>query len=246
MPSDHLLAIPVYNEAPYVEGVLAEARHYSRNILVVDDGSTDDTPRILRRQGDIHLITHPENRGYGQSLADAFAFARNRGFGWLITMDCDEQHEAASIPRFLEVAATDAHDVVSGTRYPEGRYDDPEAPSDRRRINRRITEMLRQRLGLDITDAFCGFKAYRVAALKSIRVTVPGYAMPMQWWVQVARAGLRVVELPVPLIYKDPERHFGGLLDDPDARLAHYLSVFEAELNHPQIAPQPAPCRCCE
>ncbi len=244
MPDNHLLAIPVYNEERYVERVLDEARRYSRHILVIDDGSTDATPDLLMRQGDLHLITHPENRGYGLSLADAFAFTRRRGFDWLITMDCDEQHEASSIPRFLEVAAAGEADVVSGTRYPGGRYDDPDAPSDRRRINRQITEMLRERLGLDITDAFCGFKAYRCSGLETIRVTVPGYAMPLQWWVQVARAGLRVVEVPIRLIYKDPERHFGGLLDDPQARLSHYLSVFEAEMRRPE--PQPVPCRCCD
>jgi hypothetical protein len=72
--------------------------------------------------------------------------------------------------------------------------------------------------------------------LSSINITVPGYAMPMQFWVQVARAGLRVWELPVRLIYNDPTRHFGGLLDDPGARLQHYLEVFERELD----------ASCCE
>jgi len=224
----HLLAIPVFNEEKHVLGVLSEAGRFADHILVVDDGSTDATPALLRRPG-LHVITHSENRGYGKSLADAFAFAVHKGYDWLITMDCDEQHEPSQIPRFLSAAARDDADIISGTRYPRGREADSSAPADRRRINRIITAMLNQRLALNITDAFCGFKAYRVAGLSCLHITIPGYAMPMQMWVQVARAGLRVRELPVRLIYNDPNRHFGGMLDDADVRLRHYMDVFEAE-----------------
>ncbi len=230
MPENHLLAIPVFNEERYVRRVIEEAGRYSGHILVVDDGSTDRTPELLREFEAIHLITHPENRGYGKSLADAFTFAQRHGYEWVITMDCDEQHEASYIPKFLDAMALDDADVVSGTRYPSGFDVDVSVPADRRKINRRITAMLNRRLGLDLTDAFCGFKAYRVAALRFLHITVPGYAVPMQFWVQAVRAGLRVRELPVRLIYKDPTRHFGGLLDDPEARLKHYLEAFESEL----------------
>lgn len=231
MPQNCLVAIPVFNEERYLRRVLASVRRYARHILVIDDGSTDATPEILRGEPGIEVISHPENRGYGKSLADAFCFARRRGFDWLITMDCDEQHEADQIPLFLSAAADDDADIFSGTRYPAGTAGNSNAPADRRRINHRITEFLNQRLGLQITDAFCGFKAYRVSALAEIRITVPGYAMPMQFWVQAARAGLRVREIPVRLIYNDPTRHFGGILDDPEVRLAHYLDVFRSELS---------------
>ncbi len=250
MPDDYLLAIPVFNEQRYLDRVLSEVRRYSRSILVVDDGSTDRSGDILRKQEGIHLITHPENRGYGQSLASAFEFAQRHEYGWLITMDCDEQHEPSCIPRFLAAAGHDDADVVSGTRYPDGYDVDGVAPADRRDINRRITDMINRRLGLGITDAFCGFKAYRVSTLRHFRITVPGYAMPMQFWVQLARAGLRVKELPVRLIYHDASRYFGGVLDDPRARFEHYVAVFEAELQAEVEGPLPRrsgssciPCR---
>jgi len=248
MPVRNLVAIPVFNEESYVEGVLAEVRRFCRDILVIDDGSTDGTPELLSKQPDIRLITHLENRGYGKSLADAFAYARQEGYDWVVTMDCDEQHEPSCIPRFLEEARRTQADVISGTRYPGGHMPDPSVPADRRRINREITELINGRLGLGITDAFCGFKAYKVSSLHYFSITVPGYAMPMQFWVQLARADLHVRELPVRLIYNDPTRHFGGLLDDPAARRRHYLAVFEAELARPQpettvYGARPAPCR---
>ncbi len=248
MPERNLVAIPVFNEESHVEGVLAEVRRFCSDILVIDDGSTDDTPGLLAKQRDIHLITHLQNRGYGKSLADAFAYARREGYDWVVTMDCDEQHEPSCIPRFLEEARRTQTDVISGTRYPGGHLPDPSVPEDRRRINREITELINRRLELGITDAFCGFKAYKVSSLHHFSITVPGYAMPMQFWVQLARAGLSVRELPVRLIYNDPTRHFGGLLDDPAVRRRHYLEIFEAELARSQAEATehsacPAPCR---
>ncbi|MFQ5414175.1 MAG: glycosyltransferase family 2 protein [Phycisphaerae bacterium] len=251
MPERCLLAIPVFNEARHLDRVLDSARRYAGDILVIDDGSTDRTPALLARRDDVEVRTHAENRGYGHSVRCAFSHALRYGYDWLITMDSDEQHEAASIPRFLETARRDHPDVISGTRYPNGHAAGGPAPADRRAINRRITALINQRLGLGITDAFCGFKAYRVAALQALRITVPGYAMPMEFWVQAAAARLRIVELAVPLIYNDPTRHFGGWLDDPAARMAHYREVFDTALAavtdtaeaHPRHAPTCLPCR---
>lgn len=242
MGVSHLIAIPVFNEVRYVPSVLAEVRRYTNNVLVIDDGSTDGTAHLLRdlqrdaeARGDhwLTVITHSRNLGYGRSVADAFDFAVRQSVegscDWLITMDCDEQHEPARIPDFLAAAEEDDADIISGTRYPRGWDAEEVAPWDRREINRRITLMIHERLGLPLTDAFCGFKAHRVSALRQLCITESGYAMPMQFWVQVARMGMRVRELPVELIYNDPTRHFGGLLDDPAVRLNHYIEVFEAE-----------------
>ncbi|KPK75006.1 MAG: hypothetical protein AMJ79_12680, partial [Phycisphaerae bacterium SM23_30] len=92
-----LLFIPIYNEQCHIDAVLDEAGRYIDDILVIDDGSTDGSKGILTRRGNIFLITHGRNRGYGQVLRDAFAFAQDQDYDWLITMDCDFQHEPAWI-----------------------------------------------------------------------------------------------------------------------------------------------------
>jgi dolichol-phosphate mannosyltransferase len=226
----YLLAIPVYNEARTLQAVLRKVRHYAPDILLIDDGSTDDTPRLLAAEHDLTVIRHVDNRGYGQSLIDAFRYAVTRGYDWLITMDCDEQHEPDRIPGFLAAAAQDDADIISGSRYLHPIAGNSRPPTDRRAINQEVTDLINELLGLNITDAFCGFKAYRVSALARMNITVPGYGIPLQFWVQAARLGLRVREIPVRLIYNDPSRHFGGMLDDPDKRLLYYYDVLIHEL----------------
>jgi dolichol-phosphate mannosyltransferase len=223
-----LTAIPVYNEERHVESVLSEVRRYSAEILVVNDGSKDRTGELLAGQPDIHVITHAQNRGYGAALQSAFAFAAEEGVDVLVTMDCDGQHEPGRIPVLLE-AIHDA-DIVSGSRYLRDFRQNNSAPEDRARINHLITTELNALLGLDITDAFCGFKAYRGEALRALHITETGWGMPLQLWVQAARAGLRVKEVGVPRVYLDPNRAFGGVLNDADERLAYYHRVICDEL----------------
>jgi dolichol-phosphate mannosyltransferase len=230
-----LTAIPVYNEARHLESVLAEVRRYSPNILVVNDGSTDGTAELLARQHDLTVLAHPHNRGYGAALISAFGYAAAHDIDVLITMDCDGQHEPARIPVLLE-AIHDA-DIVSGSRYLRDFRQDSAPPQDRRQINQIITSELNDLLGLHLTDAFCGFKAYRAAALARLRITEAGWGMPLQLWVQAARLGLRIKEVGVPRVYLDPKRAFGGVLNDASARLSYYRGVIADAL---ASAPAPA------
>lgn len=242
-----LVAIPVYNEERHVERVLSEVLQYTSNVLVIDDGSTDQTPVLLARQP-VEVIRHARNRGYGRSLKDAFTFSACYGYDWLITMDCDEQHEPASLPDFFREIERDEADVISGSRYLRQDILPPAhlPPEDRRRINATITQLVNERLGLNLTDAFCGYKALRVAAIRKLQLDEPGYAFPLQFWVQVAVHGLRVKEIPVRLVYNDPTRSFGGILDNPELRLKHYLHVFYRELaKFPDRFPAAARC-CCK
>ncbi|MBM3980844.1 MAG: glycosyltransferase family 2 protein [Planctomycetes bacterium] len=229
-----LTAIPVYNEAKHVRDVLAEVRRYSPDLLVVNDGSTDGTAELLDREPDLHRIDHATNGGYGAALISAFDFARCRDFDVLVTMDCDGQHEPSRIPVLLE-SIHDA-DIVSGSRYFRDFRQDTPAPTDRRFINAMITREINARYGLNLTDAFCGFKAYRREALAKLHITERGWGMPLQLWVQAARAGLRVKEIGVPRLYLDPNRAFGGVMNDPEQRLAYYRDVLAAAERGARVA----------
>jgi glycosyltransferase involved in cell wall biosynthesis len=224
-----LTALPVYNEAAHVTGVLDEVLRFTPDVLVVDDGSTDGTSALLAARaasrGDIRVVRHATNAGYGAALATAFREALGGGWDGLVTIDCDGQHQPRLIPEFVAAAA--AADIVSGSRYLKRFPGDSRPPVARRRINMEITAEINARLGLAITDAFCGFKAYSRRALAALHVTETGYAMPLEVWVQAAAAGLKIVELPVPLLYLDLARSFGGALDDATTRLAYYRGVLD-------------------
>jgi glycosyltransferase involved in cell wall biosynthesis len=245
-----LIAIPVHNERKYVRQVLAKVHQYHKgDILVIDDGSKDGTAEILAGLPQILRIRHATNMGYGQSLIDAFDFAERRGYDWVITMDCDEQHEPEMIPEFERQIRTDQWDLISGSRYLNQRSDDDLPPGDRRKINGQITRLVNDTLNLNLTDTFCGYKAHRVEAMRRITLDVTGYAFPMQLWPQVAAANFRISELPVRLIYNDPTRHFGGQLDDADNRLRHYLEVFHREMKRafgPEARDAEELCCCAE
>src|SRR5436190_2982225 len=155
--------MPVYNELKYVGHVLDRVKHFHDDLLLVDDGSADGTGEILAARNDIKLIRHPQNQGYGQSLIDAFRFADEHRYDWVITMDCDEQHEPERIPDFLNHIATDQWDLISGSRYLKQSSNDDLPPTDRRSINVTITNLINDLFGWKITDSFCGFKAHRVS-----------------------------------------------------------------------------------
>jgi dolichol-phosphate mannosyltransferase len=220
-----LTALPVYNEADHVNPVLDEVVRFANDVLVIDDGSTDGTSDLLAARRDILRIRHEVNRGYGAALKTAFDYAVASHYDVLVTIDCDGQHEPQRIGQL--VAACRNADIVSGSRYLWNRENARRAPAERRQINTQITRELNDRLGLTLTDAFCGFKAYQVPALAQFRITEPGYGMPLELWVQAAHLGLRIVELPVPLIYLDEERSFGGSLDDGRKRLEYYHQVMD-------------------
>jgi glycosyltransferase involved in cell wall biosynthesis len=229
----YLTALPVYNEARHIPTVLDEVKKYAQDILVVDDGSKDETPNLLAETDGIMFLRHARNRGYGGALVSAFDFAIAEGYDAVVTIDCDGQHQPKLIPEL--VAALDGpngekYDIVSGSRYLADSLKNSIPPEDRRRINYEITADLNAEFGLNLTDSFCGFKSYRTSALEKLKITEFGYAMPLQLWIQAVAHDFKMIEYPVPLIYLEEKRSFGGSLDQSDIRRAHYKEVIAAEV----------------
>lgn len=224
-----LTALPVFNEAAHVTRVLDEVGRFADDVLVVDDGSTDGTRELLAQRTDVSVVRHEVNRGYGAALLTAFDYAVLHCYDVLVTIDCDGQHEPQRIRQL--VAACDEVDIVSGSRYLEQDADDgfsaDGVPVERLKINRQITDDINRRLGLSLTDTFCGFKAYRTSQLAKLELNELGYGMPLELWVQAVHHGLTIREVAVPLIYLDEKRSFGGQLDDGTTRMRYYNEVVD-------------------
>ncbi|MEZ6143186.1 MAG: glycosyltransferase family 2 protein [Zavarzinella sp.] len=222
-----LIGIPIYNEAKNIRTVLEQALSHNLPVVVVNDGSTDETGKILEEFPQCARVTHARNRGYGAALCTLFRYAKKQSYEYLITMDCDGQHEPERIPLLKQTMELTQADIVSASRYLEQFASDQSAPMDRRRTNQLVTEELNRRYQLGITDAFCGFKAYRTAALERMCIHETGWGMPLELWVQASYLKLKIVEVPIPRLYLDPSRAFGGVLNDAEERLKYYHKVIE-------------------
>lgn len=238
--TDGLILIPIYNEQKHIVNVLREVRKYSsEDLLVINDGSIDESKDIIEKiascaelKGRLSIINHPENEGYGKSLIDGINFARDNHYRYLLTLDCDEQHEPKLIAQFFKEIKKEKFDIISGSRYlsfPK-QFDAP--PKDRYAINRKITGLINQITGYGLSDSFCGFKIYRLDGLKNLELTEKGYGLPLQLWIQAYKNHLTVKELPVSMIYKDRTRTFGNYLDDPKKRLDYYRKIINNEVKN--------------
>ena len=234
----YLTALPVYNEQAHLLAVLRQVLRFSENVLVVDDGSTDLTPYLLTETESIQVIRHETNLGYGAALRTAFEYTIAQGYDALVTIDCDGQHQPQLIPELVGAVFPEGSaplDIISGSRYLKTFEADSRPPEDRRQINLRITQQLNECLGLKLTDTFCGFKAYARTALEKLHITELGYAMPLQLWIQAVRHQMRIEEFPVPLIYLEEERSFGGSLDDARRRMDYYQEVLRREMESQSV-----------
>ncbi|MDO8142453.1 MAG: glycosyltransferase family 2 protein [Candidatus Brocadiales bacterium] len=224
-----LVAIPVFNETD-VRSIIQRVNNFPLDVLVIDDGSTNGFHKDLINIGNIHLITHPSNLGYGKTIIDAFTFAMENGYDYLLTIDSDGQHEPEEISLFLREIPFYDCDILSGSRYYFSTKIDNEFPKERYLINKEITGIVNSITGFDVTDAFCGFKAYKVEKLQLMHLTEHGYGMPLQLWIHAWKSGLRVREIPVKLIYKDLSKQFKGVLKNPVKRLNYYKNIIEKEV----------------
>jgi len=143
--TESLILVPIYNEQKHIFNVLREVRKYSpEDLLVVNDGSTDESKEIVdeiascaKLKGKLVIINHLENEGYGKSLIDGINFARDNNYQYLLTLDCDEQHEPELIPQFLEEIKKGNFEIISGSRYLSLQKQIDAPPEDRYIINPR-------------------------------------------------------------------------------------------------------------
>ena len=165
-----LVAIPAYNEASTIGKVVREVRSYADTVLVVDDGSTDDTAAVAREAG-AEVVQHDENGGYGAALKTAFVEARNRGAQHLVTLDGDGQHDADDVGRLVEVQQETGAEVVIGSRFADDV--ETEVPLYRRFGLSTINFLTNLSLGVvrsesRIGDTQSGFRAYDRTAIESL------------------------------------------------------------------------------
>ena len=225
MGGKDLVICPVYNEESTFSEFFSELRrHYQGDVLFIDDGSMDTSKeKILEKEDErTFLIRNPKRTGYGATLLVGFAFATQKGYERVVTIDVDLQHKPRRIPEFFDSLAE--CDVVLGSRY-LSRGDFSKVPQERLRINRKVAAYLKERFSASFSDPFCGYRGYRGSFLESAYLAEKSYGLAIEVLLELIRLGARFKEIPVEVIYRDSSRSFLDGLDSPERRLSYYMDI---------------------
>ncbi len=186
------VVIPAYNEAQFIADVVSRAKKYVDKVIVVDDGSTDETARLAAEKGAI-VIVHEKNMGKWIALQDGFKKAVDIS-DLIVQMDGDGQHDPEEIPKFI--AALEEFDVVLGYRSKKG------MPIIRKISNFITTAMLRLFFSLQVSDSQCGYRAYKKDALRKLmKVKAKGFEGETASLILAKRLGLKIGEVQIKTIY---------------------------------------------
>jgi glycosyltransferase involved in cell wall biosynthesis len=206
---DVWLVIPAYNEGQVIAGVVERALDTFPNIVVVDDGSSDDTAEAVLKTG-AHLVRHPVNLGQGAALQTGLVYTLAQpGAQYIATFDADGQHQTGDVERMVALLRTGAADVVLGSRFIEGSDDVPLA---KRIVLRTVAALSPTSRKLKLTDAHNGLRVLNRDAASRLRITMNGMAHASEIVGFLASSGLRVTELPVEILYTPYSRAKGQSL----------------------------------
>lgn len=190
--SDHLIVIPVFNEAERLGPVVSGARRYG-DVLVVDDGSSDDSAALAGAAG-ADVLRLERRHGKGEALRRAFHEALVRGVDRVVTLDGDGQHDPDDVPRLLKAAA-DAPDalVIGGRLATSGER----LPPDRLAALRVAGFFINWLTGVFVADTQSGFRVYPAALLQAVKPRRGGFVLESEMLIRAAAGGWRLIEVPI-------------------------------------------------
>ena len=194
-----LVCMPAYNEADSIGSVILSAKRYASEVLVYDDGSTDNTSIISRAAG-ATVVRDSVNRGYGFAIKSLFRMAREKNADIIVTLDSDGQHNADDIPTIVDSIAVEGFDIVIGSRF-LGESSKQKMPAYRRMGIKTITRFTHRASYRNITDAQSGFRGYNRNAIAKINPFENGMAASTEILMLAKEKNLLVKEVPIIVNY---------------------------------------------
>ena len=190
-----IAGIPAYNEEKYIAAVVLKTRQYVGEVIVVDDGSTDQTGSVARLAGAI-VIQHERNKGKGASIQTILAEVKKRNPDILVLLDADSQHNPDEIPSLIK-AIFDGYDLIIGSRVQQS----SNIPRYRRIGQRVLSYFCRILSGEKVADSECGLRAFSSRAINELKLTQNGFAVEAEMIAAAAERGLKIKEVPISAIY---------------------------------------------
>lgn len=194
---DLIIGIPAYNEETGIGSVVLSAQQYTDTVIVVDDGSSDQTTEIARRAGAL-VIEHEENAGKGQAIQTLLDHVQGYDFDALVVFDGDGQHAPKDVPKVVEPVINGGSDLVIGSRYLEP---DTETPSYRRFGQRVLDTLTRQTTRQNLTDTQSGFRAFSPKAVESLDLRTSGMGVESEMINSATEHDLTIDERPIDVRY---------------------------------------------
>ncbi|MDD2751579.1 MAG: glycosyltransferase family 2 protein [Candidatus Omnitrophica bacterium] len=200
--------IPTFNESKAIAEIVRKARHYGLEVIVIDDGSSDNTAGVAREAG-ATVLENQKNQGKGASLMKGFNYALNSGFDYMITMDGDGQHLPEDIPFFLRLANSSNQGIFVGNRMakPKG------MPWVRILTNKFMSWLISLVINQRVSDTQCGFRLIKKEVLQKIKLTTTKYEIESELLIEAARHGFKIESVPIETVYAGEKSQINPFID---------------------------------
>jgi glycosyltransferase involved in cell wall biosynthesis len=219
--------IPTYNNSKTLSSVISGVLKFTDSVIVVNDGSTDSTPDILKQFQDITVVTHEVNKGKGIALRTGFKKAVELDYDYAVTIDSDGQHNPEDLPNFIEKIEKDPGSLIVGARNME----QSTVPGKSSFGHKFSNFWYKVETGMDLPDTQSGYRLYPVKKLKDIRYITNRFEFEIEVIVRAAWAGINVTHVPVSVIYFPKETrvsHFRPFRDFTRVSILNTILVFFA------------------
>ncbi len=205
--------IPTYNNATSIEQVITDVLRYTRQVIVINDGSTDGTAEILKKFPQLTVVSYTPNKGKGMALRAGFKKAAELGYRHAITIDSDGQHFAKDLPLFLDQLETEGSALIMGSRNMTTADNVPGKSSFGHKFS---NFWFKVETGIDCPDTQTGYRLYPLEPISRMKLLTRKYELEIEVIVRLAWAGVRVTSVPITVYYPPKEEritHFRPFKD---------------------------------
>lgn len=190
--------IPTYNNAPTIASIINNVLEYTPNLLVINDGSTDGTRKIIAEIPNIYTVNYEPNRGKGRALRTGFKKAIELGYQYAITIDSDGQHFAKDLPVFIKKLQEEGPALIMGARNMSTAENVPGKSSFGNKFS---NFWYKVETGIDLPDTQTGYRLYPLKPIGKMRFFTKKYEFEIEVIVRLAWAGVKVVSVPITVYY---------------------------------------------